>query len=983
MRQIHKILILMLFAFGTVQSQILIPDHQIKKYFSDLNQKSLPLEKAISILEQIYQVNFFYEANLLKGRQSHPLKHISKNFHKDLQHLIGNNPIQYLKVGSKTYVLFLKKAIYTNRRIIEGSVTNKQGIGIADAEIFIEGTPWGAAANKQGNYIIENVPVGKYSITARCIGYKTDYQEVMVHENETIQLDFSLEVDVLNMEEIVTTASRNPLTKIESSVAITTATNAQIDERSPRSTADLLKMIPGFYVESSGGQGGNNLFPRGIPQDGSYRYISMFEDGLPLFEAPELAFANIDILLRIDETIASMEGVRGGTGSIYASNAPGGIINFINKTGGDELEGVAKISVGDHSLYRFDFNYGGPIGNKWKFNLGGFIRYDDGIRSPEFVANKGGQIKANITRLFKNGYVRVYAKYLNDKNIFYLPIPLQNPDDPHPIPGFNANYGTMTSVYADNKRIPTPEGKAIEQKISNGINPELFSASTELMIDLGKGWSFYNATRAMKADIDFNAIFSLDNPFPAKFFADSVKELSTLPNFHHWEYRYADSQEKLTNVGNLNGNGLVTRNGLWHVDKPLRSITNHLQIKKKIQEHHLSISGYFSHYSADDSWYWHNILSEVKEAPRLLDLVAVNETGDIISSVTKNGFEQYGTFYVNSKGEADLFAVSLTDEWQFTNRLRFDLGVRFEQNVFNGRVENTRDNFVVNDGESPAERNVKYGDGTFRHYHHTFNEWAVSVGANFSVNRQFAVYGRASRGFRTPDFDHWIISTDKGNSQYVVQLESGAKLSYDQFSLFGTVFFSRLDNIPFVDEVVKDGQISKESRFAKSTTIGSEIEAIFTAYNNLRFHLIGTLQNPRLRDFAPTIINPETGGRMTVNLDGKRVRRIPQIILDFKPVYIFNPFKFYGTWQYIGERFVDDANTAKLSAYSVFNFGFSWEWFERGMTLSGNIINLTNSIGLTEGNPRVEQIFANRNDQVFMARPVLGRSIVLSATYKF
>lgn len=982
MKRIKTITSVLLIACS-VYGQSLLPAGQVKKYAAELKQDSLPLAYALSLLEKIYQVNFIYEADLLKDRHSTALETVSKKFHQDLQHLIGRNPIQYLKVGTRTYVLFLKHTVYHHQRIIKGTIADKQGRAIPDAEILIEGTSWGAAADQNGHYMIQNVPVGSYTIAARCVGYRTSYKEVLVHENERIGLDFALEIDVLNMEEIVTTASRNPLTKLESSVAITTATNAQIDERSPRSTADLLKIIPGFYVESSGGESGNNLFPRGIPQDGSYRYVAMFEDGLPVFEAPELAFANIDILMRVDETIASMEGVRGGTGSIYASNAPGGIINFISKTGGEALSGTAKITVGDQSLYRFDFNYGGPFFKNWKFMLGGFVRYDNGIRSPEFVANKGGQIKANLTHLFKNGYVRLYAKYLNDKNIFYLPIPLQNPDNPESIPGFDANYGTMTSVYIDNKQIPTPDGEITENKISNGINPELYSFTTELMFELGKGWSLYNATRAMKADIELNAIFSLDNPFPAAVFADSVKKLYLLPSFHHWEYRYTDTQQPVSDPAHLNGNGLVARNGFWHVEKPLRSISSHLQVRKQWHDHKLSVSGYFSRYSAGDSWFWHNILSEVKDAPRLLDLVAVDQAGRVITSVTKNGFEQYGTYYVNAEGEANLIAISLTDEWQTTDRLRLDMGYRLEQNRFSGRVENTRDDFTVNEGESPAERNVIYGDGTFRPYHHTFNEWAVSVGANYSISQQFALYARASRGYRTPDFDHWVISSKKGNSQYVVQMEGGVKLSTDNLSLFGTVFFSRLDNIPFIDKVIRNGQIVKENRFAKSTTIGSELEAIYTAHKNLRFHLISTLQNPRLRDFTPMIVDPETGQQEAVQLDGKRVRRIPQIILDFKPVYQINRLKLYGTWQFIGERYVDDANTARLPAYSVFNAGFSFDLPAKGITLTGNIINLTNTIGLTEGNPRVEQTFANRSNKVFMARPILGRSIILSAAYKF
>ena len=61
----------------------------------------------------------------------------------------------------------------------------------------------------------------------------------------------------------------------------------------------------------------------------------------------------------------------------------GGIINFISKTGQNEFMGTTKLTVGDYGLFRTDFNMGGSIvEDKLFFNVGGFYRVDEGIRSP-------------------------------------------------------------------------------------------------------------------------------------------------------------------------------------------------------------------------------------------------------------------------------------------------------------------------------------------------------------------------------------------------------------------------------------------------------------------------------------------------------------------------------------------------------------------------------------------------------------------------
>ncbi len=293
---------------------------------------------------------------------------------------------------------------------VRGTVQDTQGNPLIGANVYLQGTIYGSSTDEDGTFFIKDVPAGDYTIVAEYISYKTQKKKISVSAGETVTVNFSMPTDVLNFSEVVVTGMVNPKQKIESSVAITTVNPQEIETRAPRNTADLLKAIPGFYVESSGGEGGNNLFARGIPADGSFRYVSLQEDGLPVFEDGELMFGNADLFMRVDETVDRLEAVRGGTASIFASNAPGGIVNFVSKTGGSTLKGLAKFTIGDYGLYRSDVNIGGPLSEHWRFNIGGFYRVDDGIRPPGFTANQGGQIKGNFTRLLDKD---IFASILN------------------------------------------------------------------------------------------------------------------------------------------------------------------------------------------------------------------------------------------------------------------------------------------------------------------------------------------------------------------------------------------------------------------------------------------------------------------------------------------------------------------------------------------------------------------------------------------
>lgn len=176
-----------------------------------------------------------------------------------------------------------------------------------------------------------------------------------------------------DIDQVVITGSSRPKPKLESATAISTFTAKEIQKQNPISAAALLQRVPGFAVETSGGEVGNNLFARGIPSAGAYEFTQIQEDGLPVFEDGALQFANADNFFRVDNSTARLEALRGGTGSIFATNSPGGLINFISKEGSNEFKGTAKLETSTYGLMRTDVNVGGAlVKDKLFFNVGGF-----------------------------------------------------------------------------------------------------------------------------------------------------------------------------------------------------------------------------------------------------------------------------------------------------------------------------------------------------------------------------------------------------------------------------------------------------------------------------------------------------------------------------------------------------------------------------------------------------------------------------------
>lgn len=280
-------------------------------------------------------------------------------------------------------------------------------------------------------------------------------------EKETKGLDF---------ERIAVTGVVQGTTVMNSSVSISNVDLSDVEVATPRTTAEIFRLIPGVRSESTGGEGNANIAVRGLPvASGGAKFLLLQEDGLPVMQFGDIAFGNADIFLRADATVENVESIRGGSASTLASNSPGGIINIISKNGLDEGGSVTTTFGVDYDSLRTDFEYGGELSSDTYFHVGGFLRQGDGARNAGYTANKGGQIKANLTKEFDRGYVRLYYKHLDDRSIGYLPMPVKG--DGSSVAGFDALSDTPHSVYFTKTLSRGKDGELRSADVRDGMHP--------------------------------------------------------------------------------------------------------------------------------------------------------------------------------------------------------------------------------------------------------------------------------------------------------------------------------------------------------------------------------------------------------------------------------------------------------------------------------------------------------------------------------
>ena len=403
--------------------------------------------------------------------------------------------------------------------------------------------------------------------------------------------------DVVQLDAMVVTGSIRPQSRLDSPLAISTIDRTQIEAMSPRSIDELMKAVPGLYIESTGGEANNVLAVRGIGAGSGFKYATMLEDGLPVVSETDTSFSTADNYTRVSTWIANVEGLRGGSSGVFISNAPLGIINFIGREGTEDFRGEFKVELGDFGLIRTDGWVSGPLNDSTSYAFGGFYRSDDGIRDPGYKADQGGQLTFSLTHQFadERGHFKVTGKMLDDRTQFLLPIPLTGSTSaPRTIPGGpDLREGATGSRDIRFFRFPDSPVGPIDHDLADGIQVDLGYVGTELQFEPNDVLTVENRNRYTTVDKSWNS-----NPFGTATDLQSIANtLATTGNVpaETWaaalgtdgNYRFrltapgqggAVLAEDPAAAAALNGNGLGNLMNHWKSAADFRDFQNDLRV---------------------------------------------------------------------------------------------------------------------------------------------------------------------------------------------------------------------------------------------------------------------------------------------------------------------------------------------------------------------------------------------------------------------
>ena len=444
--------------------------------------------------------------------------------------------------------------------------------------------------------------------------------------------------------------------RLGASFAVTNISSADLARSAPKSSAEVLNLVPGVWVESSGGVAGANIAVRGLPSAGDAPFVSYQLQGVPIFPTASLSFMENSSIFREDETISRVEAVNGGTGSVYSNGQPGLTVNHVLKEGTNQTHGVVKASVTNYGTKRADVLLTGKLADDLNFMVGGYVTSSQGLRSTQFDSEVGKQFTINLTKHFDDGgKLSVYTRLTDDHGAWYLPFAYQTP---------GINPGTYVQLGNFSRLATIQTGATTTQvfDLANGRGWKGSVSGLNFEKSLGDDWSVRAHMGYTEGDANTYGLVADGN-------AVTAASVATVTG----------AALKTNSSGTtLAGTSYVQNWGQWIVQKHIKALVGDFSVSKKISIVDMTLGYYGTNFSSDDYWSLGNFRP-----------MQVQANGDYIGNATCANLATAGSgsgcwhYDIQDSGTTHINAFYLSGTAHLTEALKLDVGIREERNHTN------------------------------------------------------------------------------------------------------------------------------------------------------------------------------------------------------------------------------------------------------------------------------------------------------------
>lgn len=204
--------------------------------------------------------------------------------------------------------------------------------------------------------------------------------------------------DSARLDPVVITSSGIPVELSRYPSSVTVLDEEYIDSRNTDNLADIMRLVPGLYIDQSAGMAGtSSVYLRG----GDPNFTLVLIDGIRVNDPGNSRGGSFDLTTISTANIEMIEIIRAPLSAVYGSDALSGVINIITKKGSRDFHNVADASVSSDGGYRMLTELGNTVdGFNYSFSAS---YHDDGepvdessFRNFSLISNLGYLITDSI-----------------------------------------------------------------------------------------------------------------------------------------------------------------------------------------------------------------------------------------------------------------------------------------------------------------------------------------------------------------------------------------------------------------------------------------------------------------------------------------------------------------------------------------------------------------------------------------------------------
>src|SRR4051812_20425248 len=309
---------------------------------------------------------------------------------------MGGNSLPYRKLvtaaAAVLSIALFAGAARAQTAVFTGKVTSAAGQPLGGASVGIPDLGVGGIADASGNYTFTIDLGGRVgrtaNVVARYIGYKPKRLPLTLAAGR-VQHDFSLDKDVLNLEEVVVTGTSEATSQKKTAFSVGVVDNSQIKDVPASSPIGALQgKIPGASVITTSGQPGEAPAIRLR----SATSLTGRQDPLIIVDGTisRLTLADIN-----SEDIERIEVIKGAAASsLYGSDAANGVIQIFTKRGANLSEDQSQVT------------FRNEVGQAWLPRLTPFATHHNFVVDGDgnFTLNANGERVSETDKIVDNNY---------------------------------------------------------------------------------------------------------------------------------------------------------------------------------------------------------------------------------------------------------------------------------------------------------------------------------------------------------------------------------------------------------------------------------------------------------------------------------------------------------------------------------------------------------------------------------------------------